>query len=264
MADRPLAGCRVLVTRPAHQAGPLSEAIEARGGEAIRFPTIEIGPPTEGSGWEQVASELAGFDWLIFASANAVTGFEGHCRVAGRGWPTGPRYAAIGRKTAAVLHERAGVDARVPPDFRSESFLDLPEMAAEAVQGQRILLVSGEGGRRLLPETLTERGAAVTRLPVYARRLPDTDPTPVENDLAAGRLDAAVVTSPEGFTNLLAMLGTAAASALAAVPLVAISGVTAEAIRAHAFPDPTVAPEASDEGLLQALTGLCLAPLTAS
>ena len=42
MSEAILKGFGVLVTRPEHQADELSAAIEDAGGEAIRFPVIEI------------------------------------------------------------------------------------------------------------------------------------------------------------------------------------------------------------------------------
>jgi uroporphyrinogen-III synthase len=45
--------------------------------------------------------------------------------------------------------------------------LAAPEL--QAVQGRRILLVKGEGGRDLLRETLTSRGAEVSTLETYRR-----------------------------------------------------------------------------------------------
>ena len=44
MSEAMLKGFGVLVTRPEHQADELSAAIEDSGGEAIRFPVIEIEP----------------------------------------------------------------------------------------------------------------------------------------------------------------------------------------------------------------------------
>ena len=54
MTDGPLSGVRVLVTRPAGQADELVAAIEAAGGEVIRFPVIKI----TGRGAETVAADL--------------------------------------------------------------------------------------------------------------------------------------------------------------------------------------------------------------
>jgi len=252
------AGCRILVTRPAHQSAPLKRAIEARGGEALLFPTIVIGPPADEGPWQAVEDRLGEFDWLVFASVNAVTAFAERLAVYGLAWPQAPGYAAIGAKTAAALEERCGHDVLRPPDFRSESFLELPEMTAEQVAGRRVLLVRGEGGRELLPQTLAERGARVTRLPIYARRPPQASPQPVHEALVRGRLDAAVLTSPDTFVNLLDVLDEAAQAALAEVTLVVISPVTARAVTGRGFAAPVVAPEASDEGLIQALdTHVC-------
>lgn len=247
------AGCRILVTRPAHQSAPLQRAIEARGGEALLFPTIVIGPPADEGPWQAVADRLEGFDWLVFASVNAVTAFAERLAARGLAWPEAPGYAAIGAKTATALEERCGRAVLTPPDFLSESFLELPEMSREQVAGRRILLVRGEGGRELLPQTLAERGARVTRLPVYARQPPQASPQPVHQALVEGGLDAVVLTSPDTFVNLLGVLDEAARTALAQVVLVAISPVTARAVTERGFAPPVVAPEASDEGLLQAL-----------
>jgi uroporphyrinogen-III synthase len=258
MAEVAWRGCQILVTRPAHQAGGLVAAIEGRGGEALAFPTIEIRPPADTAVWERVANRLNEFDWLVFASTNAVDGFDRHLTSRRLDWPSEPAYAAIGIKTAAALEERLGRMPLTPPDYRSESFLEMPEMAPEVMAGKRVLLVRGETGRELLPTTLEQRGAEVERLPVYARRRPDADPGPVTRALAAGSLSAAVFSSPETFTNLLAMLDPEARARLREVPLVAISPVTAAAITEQGFPEPVVAPEATEEGLLRALEGqLC-------
>jgi len=246
-------GCRILVTRPAHQSGALLDAIRARGGEPLAFPTIVIGPPDDEAPWQEAAGRLEDFAWLLFASTNAVSGFADRLADAGLAWPRRPGYAAIGAKTAGALEEASGRTVLTPPDYRSESLLALPEMAAERVSGRGILLVRGEGGRELLPETLAERGAEVLRLPVYARRPPQADPAPVRAALAEGRLDTAVFTSPDTFTNLLAVLDGDARAALARLPLVVISPVTASAVTERGLPAPVVAPEASDEGLLRAL-----------
>ena len=252
-AEGAWAGCRILVTRPAHQSGPLLAAIRARGGEPVAFPTIAIGPPASEAPWQAVADRLATFHLLLFASTNAVDGFADRLAAAGMGWPERPGYAAIGAKTAAALEARCGAAVLTPPDFRSESFLELPEMAPEALAGQRVLLVRGEGGRELLPATLAERGAEVVRLPVYARRAPAEVPPAVRQAIVDADLDAVVLTSPDTFVNLIGLLDGEAGDALKRVPLVVISPVTAGAVTERGYPEPIVAPEASDEGLLQAL-----------
>ena len=71
MADAPLAGIGVLVTRPAGQAAELVAAIEAAGGRSIGFPVIEIAPRSP----QAIEADLAGLadpDIVIFISRNAV------------------------------------------------------------------------------------------------------------------------------------------------------------------------------------------------
>ena len=68
----PLAGRRVLVTRAAHQAGKLSDALRALGAEPVEVPVLEIGPPENLEPLDAALRKLATYDWLIFTSANAV------------------------------------------------------------------------------------------------------------------------------------------------------------------------------------------------
>ncbi len=248
-----LAGRRILITRPEHQAQGLVEGIQERGGDPFLFPTLVITPPPDLRVWEQVANDLEGFDWLIFVSANAVAGFAEQLDAYGLAWPKRPGCAAIGRKSAQALSARVDCPVVVPADYRSEGLLALPEMAAKQVAGQRILLVRGQRGRELLPKALEERGAEVERVAVYARRLPETDPTPLTKALVTGRLDAAVFTSPDTFRNLLQLLSPRGCQALDRIPLIVISPVTADAVAEAGYSAPIVAPEVSEEGLVQAL-----------
>ena len=71
MADTPLGGAGILVTRPQRQAVGLAEAIESRGGVAIRFPVIEARPIPQGE-VIAVVETLQIPDIAILVSANAV------------------------------------------------------------------------------------------------------------------------------------------------------------------------------------------------
>ena len=71
-ASAPLAGRRILVTRPAHQAEGLCQRITAAGGTAVRLPTLEIVPTTDTAAAQMALEAALEADWLIFISANAV------------------------------------------------------------------------------------------------------------------------------------------------------------------------------------------------
>jgi uroporphyrinogen-III synthase len=70
--SQPLAGLRILVTRAAHQAGRLSAALRDLGAEPVEVPLLEIQPPLSFEPLDRALRSVAGYDWLLFTSANTV------------------------------------------------------------------------------------------------------------------------------------------------------------------------------------------------
>ena len=107
-------------------------------------------------------------------------------------------YYSVGSTTACTLFEQLGVRVHIPApqagEDTSEALLALASL--QKLEHQRILLVAGEGGRTLLEDSLTERGANVTRLATYRRVLQPPTPT-MQARLAAGNYRALIVTSGE-------------------------------------------------------------------
>lgn len=200
MADKPLAGVGVLVTRPEHQAGELVAAIEALGGTAIRFPVLVIEPRAELAVREDIA-QLADPDIAIFVSPNAVKhGLE---------YAGDAAIAAIGPTTAAAI-DAAGraVDIVSPSGFNSEHLLAEPPLK-EDVSGKVIRIIRGQRGRELLADTLRSRGASVDFLAVYDRSTPshaDADIAALAAKLAAEEVDFTTVMSAESLRNLVELL----------------------------------------------------------
>ena len=212
MTDAPLAGTRVLVTRPKNQSSELIAAIEAAGGKATSFPVIEI-RSRERDRIEADAAALATPDITIFISRNAVR----H----GRPWTAGA-VAAVGPATATEIeHSGHTVDIRPARGFDSESLLAEP--ALNEVAGKSVRIIRGVGGRELLGDTLRSRGATVEYLEVYERRLPEYAPAEIgrmEHQLVEGDIDVVTIMSVESLHNLLTLLPGASRQALAATPLV--------------------------------------------
>jgi uroporphyrinogen-III synthase len=213
MADAPLAGVTVLVTRPAAQAGELVAAIDAAGGRSIVFPVIQITPRSP----QDIAADLAGLaapDIVIFVSRNAVE----H----GLAWSGEGAIAAVGPATAAAIEAAARVvDIRPASGFDSESLLEEP--ALRDVGGKTIRIIRGSGGRELLATTLRERGATVDYLEVYARHAPahtEQEIAAVAQQLEDREIVAVVIMSVESFHNLLALLPRSSHRALAETRLV--------------------------------------------
>lgn len=161
MKKGPLSGFGILVTRPETQAGDIVAAIEAEGGEAIRFPVMDI-QPEDPADIGRCLETLPPPDITIFISINAVTyglPFAGG---------DGTAIAAIGPSTKAAL-EAAGrqVDMFSTDGYDSEHLLALPQL--RDVKGENVRIIRGDAGRKLLADTLRDRGAKVDYLAVYRR-----------------------------------------------------------------------------------------------
>jgi uroporphyrinogen-III synthase len=198
----PLTGIGVVVTRPEQQAGPLCRLLDAQGAEVQRLPAISIVEHPRRRETLAALKDLPGFDLIIFTSANAVR--FGEPLLAQRRDLT---LAAIGPATARALNG-AGYRISVAPaqGFTSEHLLEHPRL--KSLQGARVLLVKGEGGRDLLEQELLSRGAAVSIAAVYERRPAPASPArlaDLQRAFENGRLHVITASSLEVAQQLLAL-----------------------------------------------------------
>ena len=246
---RPLAGWNVLVTRPDGQGDALAALIAEAGGEPLLTPLLAIASVEHPDAALRLLHSAEAWDWLIFISANAV---RHAIRLEGWQTPTA-RIAAVGEATAAAL-EAAGlrVDLVPYPQFNSEALLADPRM--QAVAGQRILIVRGEGGREHLADVLRERGAEVTYAEVY-RRMPVLASAfaPALEQLKRGDCEAIVVTSGEALTHLRNLLHQAGLAPSSWPPLAVPGERIAGLAHSQGWTRVLVADQASDEAIVQSL-----------
>ena len=189
----------IAITRPAHQAGRLIKILEAQGAHVIPFPLLEITEPASLSVLQQQITHLASYDLALFISPNAV---ERALRYIPQKHLSMLKIAAVGKKTANCLSKHGmTVDYFPRKIFNSEALLALEAM--QQVQGLRIAIFRGEGGRDLLRDTLQKRGATVDYFNVYARRCPASDLEALKQHCKQGELDIIVLTSGESLAHLL-------------------------------------------------------------
>lgn len=240
MSGGPLAGKRILVTRPSGQAEGLSALIRKAGGEPLEFPAIEIRALADPEPFFAVADRLESFDIAVFVSRNAVRKAMEllRARRAAKPWPAHLRLATVGGGSRDELEARGFSGVIAPPaQADSEALLALPEFTD--VAGKRVVIFCGEGGRSLLGETLSGRGARVEHAACYRRTLPEAGGALLASAWAGGAVDAVTVSSGEGLVNLLEILGEEGPRRLAQAALF--------------VPHPRVAEEAARRGLGHAI-----------
>ncbi|MEW8506594.1 MAG: uroporphyrinogen-III synthase [Candidatus Thiodiazotropha sp.] len=245
MSDYDFKGRGILVTRASHQAEGLTQGIEAAAGRAIRFPALEIAASEQ----PQTAVELLRRSWdlIIFVSPNAVL----HARKLLAGNRLRGVLGAVGEATAAALrHSGYSIDLIPGERFDSEGLLMLPQL--QQMSGKRVLIVRGEGGRRVLGDSLRARGAEVGYAEVYRRRLPQADSAPL---LARWRqqVDLVTVTSVEVMRNLITLLGEPGWPLLSRTPILVISERMRREAEKLGFCSVMVAAGADDGAIMAAI-----------
>jgi len=244
---RGLAGVTVAVTRPAKQAGPLCQLIETKGGKAITFPSLEI-IDVQQSKLKQLNSILKRlhlFDMAIFISVNAV---ESAAHLIGDTLPAKLKLAAVGNSSRKAVEQQWQQPVLCPNSgANSEALLAMTEL--QQIEGRHILIFRGQGGRELLAQTLSQRGATVEYAEVYRRGRPAGNLEPLLKQSPG--VDLITATSNESLQNLYDMASSdEQRNWLLSRQLIVISDRTAQLAQQLGFRQPAIVSEQSnDQGL---------------
>jgi uroporphyrinogen-III synthase len=230
MSSLPLSGRRVLVTRAAHQAGKLSDALRTVGAEPVEVPVLEIQPPASFEPLDRALGQLDHYDWLILTSTNTV--FALVARAAELRIPlelsASLRVAAVGDATATAARKAGFAVTLVPESYVAESLL---EGLAQFVAGRRILLARAEIARDVIPKMLWQAGAEVTVVEAYRNAMPEGAPEQLRNALSAG-VDAVTFTSSSSVTHLAdAARAAGIGFPFEGVPAISIGPITSQTLR---------------------------------
>lgn len=154
---------RILITRPAGQAGELGDLLEARGFAVDAVPTVEIDMASAAPHLGRMIDTLESAAWLVLTSANGARAVADHLAATGRRLPEGLRVAAVGAPTASVLRAGGiGVD-HVPGDFLTVAISD----GLGDVNGLRVVLARADAATPALRDALVAQGATVDEVVAY-------------------------------------------------------------------------------------------------
>ncbi len=250
----PLAGKRILVTRPRAQAPALSERLAALGAEAIEAPAIRIVPPDDARPLDDARAAAASFAWIVFTSANAVDAFLGRPGGGAAAALAGVRICAVGPATGARI-ARHGLPVDLEPaDHRGEGAAEALR-AGRDLRGARILLPRADLARPALPDALRAAGADVVEVTAYRTAgVPGWPGGAVREMLRRRQLDAVTFTSASAVRNAVESLGAArAVELLRSTVVAAIGPVTARAARRLGVETAVMPSTYTTEALAEAL-----------
>lgn len=220
------------------------------------MPVLETVDPDDLAPVDDAIRGLAGYDWLVFTSTNAVEKFLRRFRVAGGSKDAllGIRIAAVGSATAAKLRHHGLPPALVPADFRAEGLVDeFRAMGPDACR--RVLLPRALEAREIFPEALREMGCSVDVVTVYQVRAAQPDAA-VMARLAEGSIDVVTFTSgaiAEAFLSAVSSAGMNAHDVMARASVASIGPVTSEALGMLGYEADIEASESTMESLAEAV-----------
>ncbi len=241
---------RVLVTRAAHQASALGDALASHGLLVVSIPAIALEPPTDGYASLHAAMEaLDTFDWLLFTSANAVQVFAEQREELGVEEVT-CRIASIGAATSRALRD-AGLRVDLQPDVAvAESFARALRPHA---RGRRMLLVRAEDARDVLPREIDAAGGELTIAAAYRTVVPVESVAALQREL--GAVAAITFTSSSAVRHLLELCDAAGMTIPESAALASIGPITSATLRECGYSVSVEASTAQVEVLASELAG---------
>jgi len=239
MPPSPLAGRRIVITRPEADATRLANRLRALGAIPIVAPAIQI-EFTDPPELDRALANLAEYHWIIFTSRSGVEAVFRRTRSL-----AGPKVAAIGPATAAALRAHGVEPDLVPAEYVAEGILE----TLGEVRSLRFLLPRADIAREALVDGLTRRGAVVDEIAAYRTReliAPRADPGPV---------DAVTFSSSSTVRGFLA-----GGPVPAGAKVVCIGPITAQTAREHGLDVAAVAEHYTEDGLISALVAAFAEP----
>lgn len=253
----------------------MSAKFKSLGAEVYEFPVIAIDPPQSWKPLDDAIDRIKTYDWVLFASANAVDAFMARAEAVGIGKEEleNTKLAVIGPGTAGSLKERGLTPNFSPSCFIAETlvaeFPGYPNM-----KGMKILWPRTNVGRTYIIEKFQAAGAVLDVVESYRTSLPPNDQEIAERLttlLSKSVIDVITLASAQSARNLRSIIATglekklgdkkiavpigieAIRNALAGVVVATIGPETSESARRHLGKVDVEAREYTIDGLVEAV-----------
>ncbi len=201
----PLAGCRVVVTRPRDRSGRMSRLLREKGAEVLELPSIETAPAGDLTRLREAFERIGSYQWIAFTSPYGVRVFFDELLNSGRDVRAlaGQKFAAIGEGTKKAL-AGYGIRADLVPEVYDGWHLGLA-LADNCDFWDKILLPRAAAGSKELLEALARRqDLTVDDLPVYETGYTGSEVLDAAKLFEDGAVTLAVFTSASTVRGFLA------------------------------------------------------------
>ena len=201
----------IIVTRPKGQSQSFIKKLQTAGFTPFDLPGIIIAPPQDPKGAKGMLEQVSRYDYLLFTSPNSVR----FAKKLGLTFEAVRGFISIGSGTEKELQPYIGDKESItaPKPYTSEALVKT--LKEHNIADKKVLIISGEGGRRLLDKAINDLGGFGQYCDVYRREAPTEemlDLEPLLNFKAEysqhtpkGSLYL-VISSQEAFNNLLPIL----------------------------------------------------------
>ncbi|MCD8365380.1 MAG: uroporphyrinogen-III C-methyltransferase [Clostridiales bacterium] len=191
----PLAGVRLLLTRPEELIHETAEKLRSLGAQVIEYPTIHIARRENNAALHEALRHLDRYQWLVFTSPTGVRIFFEEIQVQHIDVRrlSGIRIAAMGRGTQKELASRY-LYADLIPEIYDGKHLGLA-LAQAGADGERVLIPRAAAGNQDLINALSRK--RVDDIPAYDTILSPQDSLPrsLAAELESGKIDYVLFTS---------------------------------------------------------------------
>jgi len=193
----------VVVTRDESADGPLCRELRSLGLKALLWPAVSVIPPASDD-LARALKSAGSFDWIVFASRNAVAAVLELLPAA----PAGVRIAAVGRASAQVLRQRGWPVELVPDEGSAAALVAAFEARWRAEdRGVRILYPASSRALPTLAAGLRALGAVVTQVEAYRTEGAALDVADCRAWIQRDGIAAVTFASPSAVTELARALG---------------------------------------------------------
>ena len=191
----PLAGWKVLVTRPRQHISKTADLLRQKGAEVLELPSICTVPVEDNGRLYEAFEKLDTYQWIIFTSPAGVEIFfdemdrkEMDVRSLGQA-----KIAVIGEGTKKKLKEHHLLADFVPSVYDGDTLG--AELAKQLQGNEKILIPRAEAGNKKLTELLEQTGAKVDDIATYTTCYEKSRLIDEKKELETGSVDCVVFTS---------------------------------------------------------------------